>query len=101
MQKRRYQKSLTEEEYQIAIAEMKITDQTKDITRAVLVLGKPQVEQCKKYNVSKGAVSLACRRVWESHITQKNPELVKIEGRLPRHRAYIVNKWIREAQKKF
>ncbi len=104
MQNPRQKKRLTEEEYQAAIAGMNITDQTKDISRGVLVQGRKQADYVAEYGITKAAVSLACRRVWESHLKRTDPgtppgyEAVNVV--LPRQKAFIVKQWAKDIEPK-
>jgi len=91
-------KRLTEYEFHTAISSMDITDRTKSITYGVLVEGKKQTEFVSLFGITKSAVSLACRRVWESHIklVEGYEEVTVL---LPKNRAFIVKKWGKEALK--
>lgn len=104
MQNQRQKKRLTEEEYQAAIAGMNITDQTKDISKGVLVFGRKQADYVQEYGITKAAVSLACRRVWDSHVKLNHPGtppgFEEVNVVLPRQKAYIVKQWAKDVEQK-
>jgi len=92
-------KKLTEKEFLAAISCMELTDRTKSITYGVLVEGKKQTDFVSLFGITKSAVSLACRRVWETHI-----KLVEgyeeVTALLPKNKAFIVKKWAKEAMER-
>lgn len=94
-------KRLTEAQFQAAIRDMDVGQQTLDIARAVLVEGVPQATFVSSLKLTRGAVSQAVHRVWVSHEERSVPEgYERVTAVLPAHQAFIVKKWANEAAKK-
>jgi hypothetical protein len=92
-------KQLNEDQFQDAVRDLKIGDQTREIAHGVLVEGKNQAEFVLKYGLSRGAISQAVGRVWDSHETKNLPEgYERVSAVLPKYRAYLVKKWNDEAR---
>jgi len=93
-------KQLTESQFQNACISLDIGAQSKMIAHGVLVEGKPQKSFSESLGISKGAVSQAVKRVWESHQSQTLPiGFAKVTAILPVHKAYQVEIWAEEAKK--
>lgn len=93
-------KQLTEAQFQAAIKDLEVGQQTIDIARAVLVEGKPQAEFVAALGLTKGAVSQAVSRVWGAAETALPKGFERVTAVLPEHQAFIVKKWAAEAKKK-
>lgn len=71
-----------------------IGKQTLEIAYGVLVDGKSQVSFTRKFNITKGAVSQAVKRVWSSHLKKIVPSnCEEVSVILPKHQAFIANQW--------
>jgi hypothetical protein len=94
-------KRLTEAQFQGAIKDLEVGQQTIEIARAVLVDGKPQAGFVKALGLTKGAVSQAVQRVWTAFENSNLPQgYERVTAILPEHQAYTVKKWAEEAAKK-
>lgn len=94
-------KRLTEAQFQAAIRDLAIGEQTIDIARGVLVEGRPQAEFAASLGLTKGAVSQAVSRVWAASNQGDLPEgYERVTAVLPTHQAFIVKKWVEDAKKK-
>lgn len=93
-------KRLTEAQFQAAIKELDVGQQTLEIARGVLVTGQPQAEFVKSLGVTKGAVWQAVNRVWSAHKAQTPEGYELVSAVLPEHQAFIVKKWAEEAKKR-
>jgi hypothetical protein len=87
-------KRLTEDQFQIAIKDLEIGQQTIDIARGVLLDGIPQSVFVTALKLSRGAVSQAVNRVWSAHKEKNLPQGYEhVSAVLPAHQAFIVKKW--------
>jgi len=94
-------KRLTEAQFQAAVKDLEVGQQTLDIARGVLVEGVPQASFVTSLKLSRGAVSQAVHRVWVSHEQRNVPKgFERVTAVLPEHQAFIVKKWAIEAAKK-
>jgi hypothetical protein len=93
-------KRLTESQFQAAITDLAVGQQTIDIAHSVLVDGRPQAEFVASLGLSKGAVSQAVNRVWSAAREQLPPGFERVTAILPEHQAFIVKKWEVEAKRK-
>ncbi|CCV01586.1 unnamed protein product [Candidatus Paraburkholderia kirkii UZHbot1] len=94
-------KRLTEAQFQAAIQDMDVGQQTLNIARAVLVEGVLQATFVTSLNLTKSAISQAVHRVWVSHEERSMPQgYERVTAVLPAHQAFIVKKWANEAAKK-
>ncbi len=93
-------KRLTEEQFDAAIQQLDIGQQSKDIAYGVLVEGRKQVEFKEELGLTKGAISQAVMRVWNSYQAIAPEGYRRVSATLPDHRAFIVEKWAREAEEK-
>jgi hypothetical protein len=93
-------KRLTEAQFQNAIKHLKIGDQTIKIARGVLVDGEPQAKYVKSYGLTKGAVSQAVKRVWNTAQENTPNGFEKVTAVLPNHQAFIVKKWAKRVKQK-
>ncbi len=93
-------KRLTETQFQEAIKDLKIGDQTIKIARGVLADGEPQANYVKTFGLSKGAVSQAVNRVWNTAQENAPNGFEKITAVLPSHQAFIVKKWAKRVKQK-
>ncbi|WP_017166874.1 transcriptional regulator KorA [Xanthomonas phaseoli] len=94
-------KRLTEAQFQAAVKDLEVGQQTLDIARGVLVEGVPQASFVTSLQLSRGAVSQAVHRVWVSHEERNVPKgFERVTAVLPEHQAFIVKKWAIEAAKK-
>nr|EKX1927475.1 transcriptional regulator [Escherichia coli] len=93
-------KRLTEAEFQSALQDLKVSPQTIEIARAVLVNGEPQSKFVEALNLTKGAISQAVSRVWVAHQEQAAipTGFVRVTAILPEHQAFIVKKWSKAAK---
>ena len=86
------EKRLTLAQFEQVVLDMKLSDKTVEIAKAVLVEGKPQSDLVKATQLTKGAISQAVKKVWRTY------ELMALEGEeisvvLPPQKAYIVKQW--------
>lgn len=88
---------LTETQFRIATKDAKFSKQTLEIAHAVLVEGRSQSEFVKKFQLTKGAVSQAVKRVF-SRVDTLPSGFEKVTAVLPEHQAFIVKKWARDAE---
>ena len=96
-----HKKRLSEGQFQAAIKGLDVGHQTIEITRGVLVDGKPQVAFATALGLSRGAVSQAVQRVWKAFEDKNLPQgYSRVTAVLPDHQAYIVRKWEANAKKK-
>ena len=87
-------KRLTEDQFQVAIKDLEIGQQTIVIARGVLVDGVSQSEFVVSLRLSRGAVSQAVNRVWAAHKAKNLPHGYEhVSVVLPAHQAFIVKKW--------
>ena len=94
-------KRLTEAQFQAAVKDLEVGQQTLDIARGVLVEGVPQASFVTSLKLSRGAVSQAVHRVWVSHEERNVPKgFERVTAVLPEHQAFIGKKWAIEAAKK-
>ena len=94
-------KRLSEEQFQEAIKDLNIGQQTIDIAHDVLVEGEPQATFVTALGLSKGAVSQAVHRVWAAHEALNVPKgYERLTVMLPKHQAFIVKKWAENTSKK-
>ena len=93
-------KRLTEDQFQVAIRDLEIGQQTIDIARGVLVDGTPQSEFVASLKLSRGAVSQAVSRVWAAYKEKSLPQGYEhVSAVLPAHQAFIVKKWAMATKK--
>jgi len=93
-------KILTEDQFQKAIKDLEIGQQTVDIAWGVLVEGRPQAKYATALGLSRGAVSQAVNRVWAAHEANLPVGFERVTAVLPEHQAFIVKKWAADAAKK-
>jgi hypothetical protein len=94
-------KCLSEEQFQEAIKDLKVGQQTIDIAHGVLVEGEPQATFVSALGLSKGAVSQAVNRVWTAHEALDVPKgYERLTVMLPEHQAFIVKKWAENTSRK-
>ncbi|AVX40746.1 transcriptional regulator KorA [Yersinia massiliensis] len=94
-------KRLSKAEFQAAIKDLDVGQQTIDIANGVLVEGKPQATFVAMLGLSRGAVSQAVNRVWIAHQEKNLPEgYERVTAILPEPKAFIVKKWAEETAKK-
>jgi hypothetical protein len=93
-------KRLNETQFQKAIKDLEIGQQTIEIAWGVLVEGKPQAEYAATLGLSRGAVSQAVNRVWLAHKANLPIGFERVTAILPEHQAFIVKKWAADAAKK-
>ncbi len=94
-------KQLTEAQFQEAVKDLEVGQQTHLIARGVLVERKPQRDFVKTLNLTPGAVSQAVNRVWSAHETKSLPHgYERVSAVLPQHQAFIVKKWAKCATRK-
>ena len=94
-------KQMTEAQFQHAIKNLDVGEQTLLIAHGVLVQGMAQTAFIASLGISRGAVSQAVRRVWSAFEASNIPDgHERIEAILPARQAYIVRKWAAEAAKK-
>lgn len=87
-------KSLTEEQFYIAIDKLKINEKTKNIAYQVLVQGIKQIDIAKKFKMSKGNVSQAINKVFNEYKRNNLPNgYEEVTAILPAHKAFIVKQW--------
>ena len=90
------EKRLTDEQFRKAIKELNIGHGTVDMARAVLVEGRKQTDVATQYGLTKGAVSQAVAKVWQS---SRFPEgFEEVRAVLPSRQAFIVRKWAKAAK---
>jgi hypothetical protein len=94
---------LTQSQWEVAIQGLNIGERTLDITRGVMVQGRPQAEFVKAFGLTRGAVSQAVQRVWRAHTAKTSPDWPEgyehVHRRLPPHQAFLVKRWLRAATK--
>jgi len=91
-------KQLTEEQFQEAVKDLEVGQQTIEIAHGVLVEGRQQSSFVKSLDLTRGAVSQAVHRVWAAHEAKSLPEgYERVSAVLPEHQAFIVKKWAQEA----
>lgn len=88
-------KSLTKEQFNIAINNININDKTKYIAYQVLVEGVKQIDLVNRLNLTKGNISQAVNKVFNAY---NNSDEVpagyeRVTVVLPEHKAFIVKKW--------
>jgi len=93
-------KKMNEVQFQKAIKDLEIGQQTVDIAWGVLVEGRPQAEYAVALGLSRGAVSQAVNRVWSAHEANLPVGFERVTAVLPEHQAFIVKKWAADAAKK-
>ena len=93
-------KRLTEAQFQTAIKGLEIGQQTIDIARGELVVGRPQAEFVTALGLTKEAVSQAVSRVWAAAGEQLPEGFERVTAVLPEHQAFIVKKWEADAKRK-
>ncbi|WP_370447389.1 transcriptional regulator KorA [Xylella fastidiosa] len=87
-------KRLTEAQFQAAIKDLEVSQQTLEIAHGVLVEGVSQTKFAASLNLSRGAVSQTVNRVWLSHEERNVPKgFERVTVVLPEHQAFIVKKW--------
>lgn len=93
-------KKLTEDQFNQAISDLPVGDQTIEIARGVLVEGKSQADYARSLNITRGAVSQAVKRVWEAHAEKTEvPEgYERVTVVLPKYRAFQVKKWAKAVE---
>ena len=93
-------KRLTERQFEQAVSQLEIGEQTILIARGVLVEGKSQADFARAMNITKSAVSQAVNRVWNAYkeLAEVPDGYEKVTVILPRHQAYQVRKWAKEAK---
>jgi len=91
-------KRLTESQFNSAVKDLEVGEQTLEIARGVLVKGMPQAHFVTSLGLTKGAVSQAVTRVWT--VWEKRPVagFETVTATLPTHRANIVRAWEKEAR---
>lgn len=93
-------KRLTEAQFQAAIQDLAIGQQTLDIAHGVLVEERTQTEFVTLLGLSKGAVSQSVSRVWVAAKGTLPEGFEQVSVVLPEHKAFIVKKWAEAAQRK-
>lgn len=95
-------KRLSEDGFQLAIQRLPpaISKRTIDIAYTVLVEGRPQWSVAQYLGVSRGAISQAVKRVWDARYEALPEGFVKVSVVLPEHKAFIVQQWAADSQKK-
>jgi len=94
-------KRLSAAQFARAIQGLEIAPRTLEIAQGVLVDGRPQAEYTKRLGVTKGAVSQAVSRVWDSHQSKNLPAgFERVTAVLPERQAVIVKKWEAAAKAK-
>lgn len=93
-------KRLTEAQFQAAIKDLDVGQQTIDIAHGVLVEGRLQAEFAVLRGLSKGAVSQAVNRVWTAAGGMVPEGFERVTAVLPEHQAFIVKKWEADAKRK-
>jgi hypothetical protein len=93
-------KQLTEAQFQAAIKELDVGQQTIDIAHGVLVEGRLQADFVALLRVSKGAVSQAVNRVWVAAREVLPDGMERVTAVLPEHQAFIVKRWEADAKRK-
>lgn len=91
---------MNETQFQKAIKDLGIGQQTVDIAWGVLVEGRPQAEYAASLGLSRGAVSQAVNRVWAAHKANLPVGFERVTAILPEHQAFIVKKWAADAARK-
>ena len=92
----RLKRKMTEAEFANAIQNMRPPPaRVLEIAHADLVRGVKQDEIATEYNITKGSVSQASKRVWLGFLKSKGYEEVSVV--LPQVRAFIAKGWGREA----
>lgn len=91
------EKRLTEEQFRQAIKGLRMADKTIEMVRSVLVDGRVQTVVAKEHGLTKGAVSQAVAKVWET--SQVPPGFERVEAVLPAVQAYQVKQWAKAAKK--
>lgn len=92
----RLKRKMTEAEFASAIQHMRPPPaRTLEIAHADLVRGVKQAEIAREYNVTKGAVSQASKRVYLGFLRSKGFREVSVM--LPDARAFIAEDWGKEA----
>jgi hypothetical protein len=91
-------KRLTESQFQSAIKDLEVSEQTLEIARGVLVQGTPQSHFVKSMGVTKGAISQTVNRVWAAWEKRPIEGFETITATLPTQRANIVREWEKEAR---
>ena len=92
----RLKRKMTEAEFANAIEHMRPPPaRVLEIAHADLVRGVKQADIAKEYNITKGSVSQASKRVWLGFLRSKGYKIVTVI--LPEVRAYIAEGWGKEA----
>ena len=92
----RLKRKMTEAEFANAIQNMRPPPaRVLEIAHADLVRGIKQDEIAREYNITKGSVSQASKRVWLGFLKSKGYEEVRVV--LPQVRAFVAKGWGREA----
>ena len=93
-------KRLTERQFEQAVSQLEIGEQTILIARGVLVDGKSQADFSRAMNITKSAVSQAVNRVWTAptELAEVPEGYEKVTVILPRHQAFQVRKWAKESK---
>ncbi|MBE7156890.1 MAG: hypothetical protein INR62_00385 [Rhodospirillales bacterium] len=93
----RLKRKMTEAEFASAIQYMRPPPaRVLEIAHADLVRGIKQADIAKEYQITKGSVSQASKRVYLGFLRSKG--FKEIGGMLPDARAFIVESWIKEAE---
>ncbi len=90
---------LTETQFQTAIKNLSVSQQTLDIAYGVLVEGISQTHFVEQLNLTKGAVWQSVERVRNAHKEQVPEGYERITVLLPEHQAFIVKRWEQIARK--
>lgn len=88
-------KSLTEEQFNIAVNNININEKTKYIAYQVLVKGIKQIDLVNKLNLTKGNISQAVNKVFNAYNNNNGVAAgyERVTVVLPEHKAFIVKKW--------
>lgn len=92
------EKRLTEDQFQRAIKGLSMAPKSIEMVRAVLVEGRKQTEVAKEHGLTKGTVSQAVAKVWDT--SQVPPGFERVEAVLPAVQAYQVKQWAKAAEEK-
>ena len=95
----RLKRKMTEAEFANAIQHMRPPPaRVLEIAHADLVRGVKQDEIAREYNITKGSVSQASKRIWLGFLKSKGYEEVRVV--LPKVRAFVAKGWGREASRR-
>lgn len=88
-------KSLTKEQFDIAVNNININEKTKYIAYEVLVNGVKQIDLVNRLNLTKGNISQAVNKVFNAYNNNDNVPTgyERVTVVLPVHKAFIVKKW--------